>query len=105
MYLFLATNYIIQLDKTTRQMQTRLAALESEVQWFQSLNEKVSLSVGSTPEATINVVGQTMVHNMERLLSPPPEGAVQLQLQPSHSLVAVTSEPPYEESDGSDDAF
>ncbi|KAL5526240.1 hypothetical protein ACEPAG_7579 [Sanghuangporus baumii] len=90
-----ATNYIIQLDKTKRQMHTRLAALESEVQRLQSLNEKISLSVGSTPEA----------HNMERPLSPPPEGAVQFQSQPSHSLVAVTSEPPYEESDGSDDAF
>ncbi|KAL5495078.1 hypothetical protein ACEPAI_540 [Sanghuangporus weigelae] len=100
-----ATNYIIQLDKTTRQMQTRLAALESEVQRLRSLNEKISLSVGSTPEASTNVVGQTMVHSMERPLSPPPEGAVQLQSQPSHSLVAVTSEPPREESDGSDDAF
>ncbi|KAL5523410.1 hypothetical protein ACEPAF_6078 [Sanghuangporus sanghuang] len=72
---------------------------------LQSLNKKISLSVGSTPEATTNVVGQIMVHNMERPLSLPPEGAVQLQSQPSHCLVAVTSKPPPEESDGSDDAF
>ena len=83
-------------------MQTRLAALESEVQRLRALNEKISLSVGSTPEASANVAGQTMVH-MERPLSPPPEGAP--QTQPSHNLVPVTSEPPREESDGSDDAF
>lgn len=90
-------------------MQTRLAALESEVQRLRALNEKISLSVGSTPEASANVVGQTMVHNMERPLSPPPEGAQQAQQphqpQPSHNLVPVTSEPPREESDGSDDGF
>lgn len=82
-------------------MQTRLAALESEVQRLRALNEKISLSVGSTPEAS-NVVGQALVHNIERPLSPPPEGLVQSQ---SHSLVTVTSEPPREDSDGSDDAF
>jgi len=67
-----ATNYIVQLDKTTRQMQTRLAALESEVQRLRSLNEKISLSVGSTPEAT----GQSLsMHSLDRPLSPPPENA------------------------------
>ena len=95
-----ATNYIIQLDKTTRQMQTRLAALEGEVQRLRALNEKISLSVGSTPEASANLTGQPMVHSMERPLSPPPEGIQ--QPQPSHNLVPVTSEPPREDSDGSD---
>ena len=85
-------------------MQTRLAALESEVQRLRALNEKISLSVSSTPEAS-NVVGQALVHNIERPLSPPPEGIVQPQSQLPHSLVTVTSEPPREDSDGSDDAF
>ncbi|THH10961.1 hypothetical protein EW145_g967 [Phellinidium pouzarii] len=93
-----ATNYITQLDKSTRQMQTRLAALESEVQRLRSLNEKISLSVGSTPEATSNAVGQPMVHTMERPLSPPPEGV-------AHNLVPVTSEPPHENSSGSEGGF
>lgn len=84
-------------------MQTRLAALEGEVQRLRALNEKISLSVGGSPEASGNVVGQTMVHNMERPLSPPPEGAQQPQA--SHNLVPVTSEPPREDSDGSDGGF
>lgn len=104
MYFYVsATAHIINLDKSARQMQTRLSALESEVQRLRSLNEKISLSVGSTPEAPSNAVGQSMVHNMERPLSPPPEGIS--QPQSSHNLVPVTSEPPREDSDGSDDEF
>ncbi|KAH8120006.1 hypothetical protein DFH11DRAFT_23414 [Phellopilus nigrolimitatus] len=99
-----ATNYIVQLDKSTRQMQTRLAALESEVQRLRSLNEKISLSVSSTPEAGSNLTNQPMIHAMDRPLSPPPEGAQQSH-PPSHSLIPVTSEPPREDSSGSEGGF
>lgn len=84
-------------------MQTRLAALESEVQRLRALNEKITFSVG-TPEASTNAMGQPMpaVHSMDRPLSPPPEGVEpQTQLQPQHNLIPVTSEPPREESSGS----
>lgn len=97
-----ATNYIVQLDKSTRQMQTRLAALETEVQRLRSLNEKISLSVGGTPEAMGGGGGPGMVHPMDRPLSPPPEGMTQ---PPSHNLIPVTSEPPHEESDGSEGGY
>lgn len=103
MYFYVsATTHIINLDKSARQMQTRLSALESEVQRLRSLNEKISLSVGSTPEAPSNV-GQNMVHNMERPLSPPPEGIQQPQA--THNLIPVMGQPPREDSDGSDDEF
>lgn len=69
----LATNYIIQLDKTTRQMQTRLAALESEVQRLRAINEKITLSVGSTPDASMT---QPVPLHSDRPLSPPPEMSV-----------------------------
>ena len=114
-----ATNYIIQLDKSTRQMQTRLAALEAEVQRLRTLNEKISLSVGGTPEAMggggpgNGMAGPAgMVHPMDRPLSPPPEGQQQLAPPPSqqtqqatHSLIPVTGEPPREESDGSEGGY
>lgn len=90
-------------------MQTRLAALESEVQRLRSLNEKISLSVGNGTEGAI---GQTVpAHHLERPLSPPPETVQQQQLtqqqpQPqqapaAHSLVAISGEPPREDSSGS----
>lgn len=77
-------------------MQARLLALEGEVQRLRSLNEKITLSVGNTPEAASSILGQPMLHAMERPLSPPPE---------SHNLVPVTSEPPREDSSGSDGGF
>lgn len=77
-------------------MQARLLALESEVQRLRSLNEKITLSVGNTPEAASSILGQSVVHSMERPLSPPPE---------SHNLVSVSSEPPREDSSGSDGGF
>lgn len=92
-----ATNYIIQLDKTTKQMQNRLLALEGEVQRLRSLNEKISLSVGSTPEAN---GGPMPIHNLERPLSPPPETSPS-HSQMNHSLVPITGEPTREDSSGS----
>lgn len=89
-----ATNYIIQLDKSTRQMQTRLAALENEVQRLRALNEKISLSVGAgTPEGPPII--QAMPHSIERM-SPPPENKTISQLVP------VTVQPPREDSSGSE---
>ena len=97
-----ATNYIIQLDKQTRQMQTRLAALESEVQRLRALNEKISLSVGSSPEAGgMGPQAMTLVHPMDRPLSPPPEGIQSRQQTSPHDLIPVAGEHPREESSGS----
>ncbi|KAI1793994.1 hypothetical protein LXA43DRAFT_884480 [Ganoderma leucocontextum] len=62
-----ATNHIVNLEKTNRQLQQRLATLESEVSRLRALNEKISLGVNNTPSP-----GQV---NMDsRPLSPPPEG-------------------------------
>ena len=97
-----ATNYIISLDKSTRQMQARLASLENEVSRLRTLNEKISLSVGGTPEAGMG--GSSMVHAMDRPLSPPPEGE-QGMANMQHNLVPVTGEPPHEESSGSENGF
>jgi hypothetical protein len=80
-------------------MQTRLQALEAEVQRLRALNEKISLSVGSTPEAG---VGSTVpIHSLERPLSPPPESSQPQQGQQNHNLVPITGEPPREDSSGS----
>lgn len=72
-------------------MQTRLAALESEVQRLRAINEKISLSVGCTPEAS----GGQPLHPLDRPLSPPPECA-----QQTHSLSTVDGEPPLEDDGG-----
>lgn len=102
---FTATNYIVSLDKSTRQMQARLASLEAEVQRLRTLNEKISLSVGGTPEAG----GGMGVHAMDRPLSPPPEGqqgqGMTAGNSQQHCLVPVTGEPPREESSGSEGGF
>ncbi|TDL28134.1 hypothetical protein BD410DRAFT_712573 [Rickenella mellea] len=88
-----ATNYIVQLDKQTRQMQTRLAALEAEVQRLRAINEKISLSVGSTPEA----LSQPMsIHPEGRSLTPPPEST-------THSMSSVNGEQARDDSGGSAD--
>ena len=59
-------------------MQTRLAALENEVQRLRALNEKISLSVGAgSPEGPGLV--QPMPHSIERM-SPPPENKAMSQL-------------------------
>ncbi|KAI0639854.1 hypothetical protein C8Q77DRAFT_1152795 [Trametes polyzona] len=81
-----ATNHITSLEKTNRQLQQRLAALEAEVARLRSLNEKISLGVNNTPSP-----GQV---NMEtRPLSPPPEGTQQQSQQQTAS-----QDPPVAES-------
>ena len=93
-------------------MQTRLAALESEVQRLRALNEKISLSVGNTPEGAVSQ--GLPVHHLERPLSPPPESVQQQQQQQQqpqqqsqqtlsapHSLVPIQGELPREDSSGS----
>ncbi|KAI0783343.1 hypothetical protein C8Q75DRAFT_442400 [Abortiporus biennis] len=44
-----ATNHIVSLEKSNRQLQARLAALESEVARLRAINEKISLGVGVNP--------------------------------------------------------
>ncbi|KAI8981215.1 hypothetical protein BD414DRAFT_419943 [Trametes punicea] len=89
-----ATNHITNLEKTNRQLQQRLAALETEVARLRALNEKISLGVSNTPSP-----GQV---NMEtRPLSPPPEGTQQQQQQQpaQHQLTSVAGQdPPVAES-------
>jgi len=84
-----ACNHIVSLEKSNRQLQTRLAQIEAEVQRLRSLNEKISLGVGNTPSP-----GQV---NMDaRPLSPPPEES---QAQQQHQLTSVAGqEPPREDS-------
>lgn len=87
----IATNHIVSLEKTNRQLQQRLATLESEVQRLRSLNEKISLGVGNSPSP-----GQVNM-DVARPLSPPPEGSQQMGQQ--HQLASVAGqEPPGEES-------
>ncbi|EMD32524.1 hypothetical protein CERSUDRAFT_58152 [Gelatoporia subvermispora B] len=84
-----ATNHIVSLEKTNRQLQQRLAAIEQEVQRLRSLNEKISLAAGNTPSPGSMDVA--------RPLSPPPEGSQQVPQQ--HQLSSVAGqEPPGEES-------
>ncbi|GBE77473.1 hypothetical protein SCP_0103480 [Sparassis crispa] len=82
-----ATNHIVSLEKSNRQLQARLAQIEQEVQRLRSLNEKISLGVGNSPSP-----GQ--LSGMDsRPLSPPPEGSQQSQL-----TSVAGQEPPHEES-------
>ncbi len=81
-HLEIATNHIVSLEKTNRQLQARLAQLEGEVTRLRSLNEKISLGVSSTPSPGAQV-------NMDsRPLSPPPEGSQSTQ-GPQHELATV----------------
>ncbi|EGN93190.1 hypothetical protein SERLA73DRAFT_190105 [Serpula lacrymans var. lacrymans S7.3] len=86
-----ATNHIVNLEKSTQEMQARLLSLEQEVQRLRAINEKISLGVNNTPSP-----GQsTHMHGMDsRPLSPPPESGM-----PIHSLAHVKGqEPPREDS-------
>ena len=86
----LATNHIVNLEKTNRQLQQRLAALESEVARLRALNEKISLGVSNSPSP-----GQVSMDS--RPLSPPPEGTQQSQQQPQaaqHQLASVAGQDP-----------
>ncbi|THH19673.1 hypothetical protein EW146_g1538 [Bondarzewia mesenterica] len=79
-----ATNHIVSLEKTNRQLQDRLAAVEAEVMRLRSLNEKISLGTPSPMS-----MGADM-----RPLSPPPETSA-----PGHSLTSVSGQqPPHEDS-------
>ncbi|KAI0715100.1 hypothetical protein C8Q76DRAFT_619010 [Earliella scabrosa] len=78
-----ATNHIVNLEKTNRQLQQRLATLEQEVSRLRALNEKISLGVTNTPSPGGHV-------NMDsRPLSPPPEGSQGGQ----HQLASVDQPP------------
>ncbi|KAI0718869.1 hypothetical protein C8T65DRAFT_569940 [Cerioporus squamosus] len=82
-----ATNHIVNLEKTNRQLQQRLASLEAEVTRLRSLNEKISLGVNNTPSPG-------HVNMDSRPLSPPPEGS---QSSGGHHQLS-TVEPPIAES-------
>ena len=77
-----ATNHIVSLEKTNRQLQQRLQAVEAEVVRLRAINEKISLGVtnGSPSPGHISVDS--------RPLSPPPEGSQQM----------TGTEPPIEQS-------
>ncbi|KAH9858250.1 hypothetical protein C2E23DRAFT_718615 [Lenzites betulinus] len=87
-----ATNHITHLEKTTRQLQQRLAALDAEVTRLRSLNEKISLGTSNSPSPGANMD--------TRPLSPPPEGSPQQsgQNQPSQDTPAAESSPSASES-------
>lgn len=86
---FVATNHITSLEKTNRQLQARLAAVEQEVIRLRSINEKISLSVGGAPTGSQS---PTQVHMDSRPLSPPPED------QQSSHLTSAGQEPPLDDS-------
>ncbi|TFK94942.1 hypothetical protein K466DRAFT_475024 [Polyporus arcularius HHB13444] len=92
-----ATNHIVNLEKSNRQLQQRLASLEAEVTRLRSLNEKISLGVNNTPSPG-------HVNMDSRPLSPPPEGS-QSSSGGHHQLATV--EPPSAESSpsGSDGGY
>ncbi|RPD65020.1 hypothetical protein L227DRAFT_494428 [Lentinus tigrinus ALCF2SS1-6] len=75
-----ATNHIVNLEKTNRQLQARLASLEAEVSRLRALNEKISLGVNNTPSPG-------HVNMDSRPLSPPPEGSQSSSGQ--HQLATV----------------
>ncbi|EED79691.1 predicted protein [Postia placenta Mad-698-R] len=89
-----ACNHITALEKSNRQMQARLAQVESEVGRLRSLNEKISLGVGNTPSP-----GQV---NMDsRPLSPPPEETKVPAQQQQHQLTSVAGQEPLREDSDS----
>ncbi|PPQ68757.1 hypothetical protein CVT26_001726 [Gymnopilus dilepis] len=77
-----ATSYIIALEKENKELQQRIAFLESESQRLRALNEKISLSAEGTP-APENASG--------RPISPPPEnpptgtGITLIPARPQHT--------------------
>ncbi|KAF8167434.1 hypothetical protein B0H34DRAFT_17344 [Crassisporium funariophilum] len=79
-----ATNHIIALEKENKELQSRIAFLESESQRLRALNEKISLSSDGTPSPEAS---------MGRPISPPPDAP------PIHSLASVRGQqPPSEHS-------
>lgn len=80
-----ATNHIVALEKTNKELRERLASLEQEMQRLRSINEKISLTAA---EATSPTVFDG------RVLSPPPDAG-----HPIHSLASVKGQqPPLEDS-------
>lgn len=81
-----ATNHIVAMEKTNRQLQARLEQLESEIRRLRSLNEKISLS--GVAENKSPSPGH--MNSDTRPLSPPPEGS---------QLTSVGGQdPPHEDS-------
>lgn len=64
-----ATNHIVAMEKTNRQLQARLEQLEAEIRRLRALNEKISLS--GVPDKSPSPGHVSME---SRPLSPPPEG-------------------------------
>ena len=60
-----ATHHIVALEKTNKDLQTRISALEQELHRLRALNEKISLSANETPSPGTFVDA--------RPLSPPPD--------------------------------
>ncbi|KAF8640414.1 hypothetical protein AX17_000080 [Amanita inopinata Kibby_2008] len=80
-----ATNHIVALEKSNKELRERLASLEQEMQRLRTINEKISLTAA---EATSPSVFDG------RPLSPPPDVP-----HPSHSLTSVKGQqPPLEDS-------
>ncbi|KAK2461480.1 hypothetical protein APHAL10511_005943 [Amanita phalloides] len=75
-----ATNHIIALEKTNKELRERLANLEQEMQRLRSINEKISLTVA---EATSPAMFDG------RALSPPADA-----VHPMHSLASVKGQQP-----------
>ncbi|THV06560.1 hypothetical protein K435DRAFT_645127 [Dendrothele bispora CBS 962.96] len=68
-----ATNHIVHLEATNRELQARLAQLEQEMGRLRALNEKISLpSSSETPSPGVFDA---------RPISPPPDGPLQTVVQ------------------------
>ncbi|TFK26810.1 hypothetical protein FA15DRAFT_702559 [Coprinopsis marcescibilis] len=91
-----ATNHIIALERSRKELEERIAALEAEMQRLRGVNEKICLSTNNTPSPS---------NAANRPLSPHPlEG----QSVPAHSLTSVKGQqPPSEHSSpsASDNGF
>ena len=94
--------FIRELKWKVERRDVEIERLRNEVKRLRSLNEKISLSVGSSPEAGgMGPQAMTLVHPMDRPLSPPPEGIQSQQQTSPHDLIPVAGEHPREESSGS----
>ncbi|KAF8624212.1 hypothetical protein AX15_005978 [Amanita polypyramis BW_CC] len=83
-----ATNHIVALEKTNKELRERLASLEQEMQRLRSINEKISLTAAEAASPSVFDA---------RALSPPPDVSHSI-----HSLASVKGQqPPLEDSSSS----